>query len=325
MSVKYHINSKGLPAICRAQKGKCPFGGSESHYPTLEEAQSAADEKNKEKFGIFNNVPGLKKSLFRVAETEGDKAYVKHRIEKLTEESKKARAKTGRLQDGNYMEKCRKSKLIETIRSGEMTDHLEVDRADRISRISELFGEGEVVASFEVDHFIKRINGFRFTVQSLTVRDNGRISMYDRKNKKEITTFQASGPRIEAIFLRAGLIPDRDMLDLATKNHSEDKAVEEGRSPRDAEARALANKKKAESAKKAAESVKKAVESAKKAAANSKRKSSGDNYRGENKNRGRNNRQNRNRGRRSSRDTRNIKSERVRDKSWKLDYEDYDY
>lgn len=36
----YHINDRGEPGPCRAKKA-CPFGGSEDHYTTLEEARTA--------------------------------------------------------------------------------------------------------------------------------------------------------------------------------------------------------------------------------------------------------------------------------------------
>lgn len=37
---KFHINSKGEPGLCQAQKS-CPFGGEASHYATAEEARQA--------------------------------------------------------------------------------------------------------------------------------------------------------------------------------------------------------------------------------------------------------------------------------------------
>lgn len=316
MTVKYHINSKGVPAICRAQKGKCPFGGSESHFATLEEAQSAADNKNKEDFGILNNVPKEKKELFRVAESEEDKEYIKNRIDKMVEDSKEVRSKTKKFEDGHYIEKCRKSKLIDIIETGEMTEHLEIDRADRMSRINEHFGEGEIVASFEVDHYIKRINGFRFTVQTLTIRDNGRMSMYNKGSNKEITTFHASGSRIEAIFLRAGLIPDQDMIDLATKNHNDDRAMAEGRAPKGRKENTQDDVKPSEET---LESTKKAVEAAKNTLGNIKIKRRKGNHVGnQNKGRGGNHKGKSNRG------TKKHRSNRGRDKSWKRDYDDYD-
>lgn len=53
---KFHINSKGVPAPCKATKGNCPFGGEENHYNNKEEAQIAADKTNQANFGI---IPGV--------------------------------------------------------------------------------------------------------------------------------------------------------------------------------------------------------------------------------------------------------------------------
>lgn len=57
---KYHINAKGVPAICRAKQGRCPFGGDGDHYDTPEEAQEAADQAFKDEFGY---IPERKTSL----------------------------------------------------------------------------------------------------------------------------------------------------------------------------------------------------------------------------------------------------------------------
>lgn len=43
---KYHIKKDGMPGICRAQNGKCPYGSESEHFPTKEEAQNYADKKN---------------------------------------------------------------------------------------------------------------------------------------------------------------------------------------------------------------------------------------------------------------------------------------
>lgn len=53
---KYHINSQGVPAVCRARAGNCPFGGNEQHFSNVEEAQDFADKMNEDKYGIFKNV-----------------------------------------------------------------------------------------------------------------------------------------------------------------------------------------------------------------------------------------------------------------------------
>lgn len=50
---KYHINKNGVPAPCKAQKGNCPFGGDEKHFPTREKAQEYADQKAIKEYGII--------------------------------------------------------------------------------------------------------------------------------------------------------------------------------------------------------------------------------------------------------------------------------
>lgn len=54
--MKYHIDKNGKPALCRATVRNCPLGGEESHFDTVEEAQSYADEVNKDKFGLMSEL-----------------------------------------------------------------------------------------------------------------------------------------------------------------------------------------------------------------------------------------------------------------------------
>lgn len=53
---KFHVNKKGVPAPCKAQKGNCPLGGEESHFDTQEEAQAAADKANEQEHGIIAGI-----------------------------------------------------------------------------------------------------------------------------------------------------------------------------------------------------------------------------------------------------------------------------
>lgn len=50
---KFHIKRDGTPGICYAEKGKCPLGGDNVHFPTREAAQQAADERNAESNELF--------------------------------------------------------------------------------------------------------------------------------------------------------------------------------------------------------------------------------------------------------------------------------
>lgn len=62
MTKKYHINSKGVPSLCNAKKGNCPFGGGESHYDSMDAAQEAANKKHEKEFGIVKGANELVKS-----------------------------------------------------------------------------------------------------------------------------------------------------------------------------------------------------------------------------------------------------------------------
>lgn len=50
MGNKWHINKKGVPALCRAKKGNCPLG---EHYESKSIAEDAVESEMKEKYGIL--------------------------------------------------------------------------------------------------------------------------------------------------------------------------------------------------------------------------------------------------------------------------------
>lgn len=53
---KFHINNKGIPAICKAVKGNCPFGSEDSHFESIEKAQLAIDNQNTENYGYLPKI-----------------------------------------------------------------------------------------------------------------------------------------------------------------------------------------------------------------------------------------------------------------------------
>lgn len=51
--MKYHVNPKtGVPNVCYATQGKCPYGGPDSHYSSYEEAEAKAYEFMEKQFPI---------------------------------------------------------------------------------------------------------------------------------------------------------------------------------------------------------------------------------------------------------------------------------
>lgn len=69
MSRRYHINPKtGVPSVCRADKGNCPYGGKsggENHFTTYSEAQKRSQEIFMESYQILpsNNDDEIMKEI----------------------------------------------------------------------------------------------------------------------------------------------------------------------------------------------------------------------------------------------------------------------
>ncbi len=52
--MKYHINpNTGVPSVCYANKGNCPYAAESKHYSTYEEAEMVSDKLLEYKFPIF--------------------------------------------------------------------------------------------------------------------------------------------------------------------------------------------------------------------------------------------------------------------------------
>ena len=56
---KYHINKKGVPAICKAKNGKCPLGNEAQHFNSQEEAQINADRQNEKEHSLLPNATSI--------------------------------------------------------------------------------------------------------------------------------------------------------------------------------------------------------------------------------------------------------------------------
>lgn len=77
---KFHINTKGLPAPCKAEDGNCPFGGVESHYNSEKEAQVKADEMASEEFGLLGTIDTGEND--RIKKMEADLGELVNRMNK---------------------------------------------------------------------------------------------------------------------------------------------------------------------------------------------------------------------------------------------------
>jgi hypothetical protein len=50
---KFHVNGKGEAGECRAEQGRCPFGGADEHYTSPEAAREAYEKTMGAKKGLF--------------------------------------------------------------------------------------------------------------------------------------------------------------------------------------------------------------------------------------------------------------------------------
>lgn len=89
MTQKFHISKDGIARICTA-KGACPLGGEKEHYPTIELAKEAAEEKMVEEFGIFKSDAQetikikkemLERELDFLADAEGDLEHLEAQMD----------------------------------------------------------------------------------------------------------------------------------------------------------------------------------------------------------------------------------------------------
>lgn len=90
------------------------------------------------------------------------------------------------------------------------------------NQLIEVFGEGNVVGYYRVNHLVPTGTGYaEYISQVIDVRDNGLMTVYDDETDKRITSFMASRDRVEVTLLLAGQIPDEDWLDLIGHNRAE--------------------------------------------------------------------------------------------------------
>lgn len=214
---KYHINDKGKPAVCKAVKGNCPFGDADTHYNSKEEAQVEVNKRNQAKYSLL---PGTRnkgktnnKKFVRKA-TKKDNAYVNGRKKFLSNETPAP----------TYIEKCRSATKIENYdfykkdREKE-TRHFDHDRKGRLDKLENIYGDGETVGFYEVDHQVK---GTKYKKQVVEIKSTGQLVIYDKHKGHKVTSFMAHRARIETMIILAGEIPDQDFMNEVTTNHTND-------------------------------------------------------------------------------------------------------
>lgn len=121
---KFHINSKGVPAVCKAIKGNCPFGGesgTENHYDTEKEAQLAADALHEKQHGILPSEINFLKKIENLENLEKRYNEIEEKIRKASNQQEE--------------EKCR-NMLYEAKTKANGSDKEQIELKDLFNNIS---------------------------------------------------------------------------------------------------------------------------------------------------------------------------------------------
>lgn len=207
---KYHINNKGVPSVCRATSGNCPFGDNETHFNTYKDAQQYADKVNEEAHGLLATTKASKK-VSKVAKNKKDLEILERKKNYLKNESS----------NETYIERCRScKKLDDYVPKNKPSAHFLKHRKKRVNGLLKEFGKGNLVGYYEIDQLDSdsRIAEPKYKKQIAEIRDNGIITLYDYKNGKTITTFLPHRARTETMLVLAGEIPTNDFLKTITQN-----------------------------------------------------------------------------------------------------------
>lgn len=211
--MRYHINSKGVPAICKAKVGNCPFGDDDKHFNSLDEAQLSVDKAHASEHGIL---PGLK--MYLIANKQEEFDYIDSKKKYMI-----------MMSDGpTYLDRCRRCERLNDYKPLDSdTLHYKEDRQEKAKGLYESIGEGNLIGYYEVDHLVKgRFGGERYREQVVELRDNGILVVYDKESGRTITTFVGHPARVESMMLIADEIPSPQLMDNIIKSKLQ--AAEDG-------------------------------------------------------------------------------------------------
>lgn len=207
--MRYHINKHGVPAVCKAQLGKCPLGSNDNHFNTKKEANNFIQQQNMKQHGLLPQVNKKDVKPYRLAKTEKDLSFIEHQKKWLQKEC----------EDMTYIERCRSAKKLNGyIPSEEKTNHFEMSRKPREKGLYKTFGKGELIGYYEVDHIVGNLKNNDYKKQVTELRDNGIMIIYDIDTGNKITTFLPHRARTEAMMLLAGEIPNKNFLKTISEN-----------------------------------------------------------------------------------------------------------
>lgn len=227
MARKYHINKKGKPSVCRAKDGNCPFGGNETHYNTIEDAQKAADKVNEENHGLLAELKN-ENEFVKKSDTNENQIELAIRIQKLENKEERTSAVT-------YFSRCESSERLDDYSPKEATtSHYSRERKKKNQIMQTLFGDGKLIGHYKVNHELNEDEGMK--EQIIGIYDTGQIRIYDANHGELVTTFIPHKNRMEVMLVKAGEIPNEEWLNTVQENKGKiDEEWEEYTNARDEE------------------------------------------------------------------------------------------
>lgn len=196
--MKYHIGKNGIPSVCHALSGHCPFGDESRHFSSIQEAQQFADKQNSVNFIKNKSNSNLSPEV------------VKKRLRK-----RKHKHTSRKILDSRHLDKDDFYNRIETIQYYKSDDlnpknqtyHFQHDRRHRREMIEKEVGKGKVINRFVIRKKNSRLKEIH------EIYDNGLDIIYGESNKLVLTEFILSVNRINSIYDKLGIKTPKELID----------------------------------------------------------------------------------------------------------------
>lgn len=207
---KYHINKKGVPSLCKATSGNCPFGDTSTHFSTKEEAQRYVEKEEEQKHGLL---PGLTtdnrteeekkvaKELLNKALSEGfgeinrdPQKYNKAQLKDLVEKMRSMRDKDGNVNeylkklDSEFEEKNKEHEREVKLLQKDLRLHSDVGL--RLKELEEGITKNEELLERTNNEFMKANGRYRYHNETLRHHRKEFEDIVDMKDEKKKVEYQ---------------------------------------------------------------------------------------------------------------------------------------
>ena len=226
MSPRYHISPEtGLPALCKAKKKPCPLGnGSSPHFSSISDANNYLEAQYNDNIDITKSVSSSDKKTNHSPTPNIMKTKIKKPVSIPKENFKGNTNKNRRKNMNNKISWVKKPfKVVKEIPSDKQKDLLKIssstehmkDRHNRLNKIKDTFGHGEILHAFIIDKQHKNGNEIH------QINDNGCIYIFNYKTGRMITCLIARPGQIKRYFDNSPNRPSQELIDRALYNQQQ--------------------------------------------------------------------------------------------------------